>query len=106
MKQRTRGRQHSEEVLEKGPVKKNSSKGSNKSPRTSGLRKLYFDVWNVAIEKKQIVDISNELPDSFLMFGQKMRALVLYEGKKYYATAWDYDKQVMLVPYEEKECGK
>jgi len=46
-------------------------------------------------------DISDELPDSFLMFGQIMRAKVRYKGKVYYASAWSNGKDAWVDMVEQ-----
>jgi hypothetical protein len=49
---------------------------------------LTMDEWNLLVDKKEIEDISSELPNSFLMIYQVMRAKIIWQGKKWYASAW------------------
>lgn len=59
---------------------------------------MTFDEWNKtvvpAVKSGQIKDISDELPDSFLMFGQTLRAKIEDgEGNKFYVSGWDNGKK-------------
>lgn len=47
---------------------------------------LSLDDWNDIAET--VEDISNELPDGFLMIYQWMRAKIRWNGKVYYASGW------------------
>lgn len=51
-------------------------------PKTLSLAK-----WKTLATR--VKDISYELPDSFLMFGQWMRAKIEYKGRKYVCTGWN-----------------
>ena len=54
---------------------------------------LTFKQWNKMLPT--VKDISYELPDEFLLYGQIMRAKILWKNKKWYADAW-CDKTVTL----------
>jgi len=60
------------------------------------LKSFYtFKEWNEKIMPrvgKDIKDISNQLCNSFLLYGQVMRALLLYGNKRYYISAWNNGK--------------
>ena len=44
--------------------------------------------WQKLVESGQIKDLSAELSDSFLMYGQLMLAKIEWKGKVFLATAW------------------
>jgi hypothetical protein len=46
------------------------------------------ETWNKMLWDKEVKDISQELPDSFLVIYQVMRAKIEWKGKKYFATGW------------------
>lgn len=49
---------------------------------------MTFAQWNSANDEGEIEDLSAELPDAFLMVGQRMRAKIRYKNTVYIATAW------------------
>lgn len=49
---------------------------------------MNFKQWEAAVRAGKVEDISAELPDGFLMFGQLMRAKIRFEGAVYLASAW------------------
>ena len=53
---------------------------------SSKERCLTFEEWNAIMPEVQ--DISHELPDSFLVVGQKMRARIIWKGTRYDVSAW------------------
>lgn len=49
---------------------------------------ISFEVWNRLMKSNVVKDLSKELKDGFLMYGQLMRAKIRIEDTVYYATAW------------------
>lgn len=47
---------------------------------------MTFDEWNKHLPEMQ--DLSHQLPDSFLMFGQVMRGKIRWNKKTYLVSAW------------------
>ena len=64
--------------------------------------RLSFEEWNELLETGLVDDISDELPDSFLMVYQRMRAKILYKGQKFYVSGWqlpeDKEGYVSIIP--------
>ena len=52
-------------------------------------RTLTQEEWTALVESKQVEDISDQLPDSFLMVYQWMRAKIKYDGKTWLASGWN-----------------
>lgn len=54
--------------------------------------KMTMEKWNSvvlpAVKSGDLKDVSSELPTSFLVVGQTMRALVQEGNKKFYCSAW------------------
>ena len=59
--------------------------------------------WNEELESGNIEDISSQLSASFLMYGQRMRALIVWRSKVYYANAWDNGVDPLYVELTEKK---
>jgi hypothetical protein len=46
--------------------------------------------WCRLVEVGAFQDLSAELPDSFLLYGQWMRAKIGFKGKVYMASGWNF----------------
>lgn len=68
------------------------------------MPRLTYEEWNCLIAEKKIEDLSGELPEGFLMVGQKMRAKIRWEGVVYYASAW-VDREEVRLSTVEKETA-
>jgi hypothetical protein len=66
--------------------------------------KLTVEQWNKLLDNKEVKDISDELPNSFLVVYQVMRAKILWQGKKYLANAWAPPGGKTFVDLREVTC--
>lgn len=51
-------------------------------------RTMTFPEWNRLMTTEKVEDLSHELPNSFLLFGQVMRAKIRLDGVVYKVSAW------------------
>jgi len=51
--------------------------------------KMSVSDWNLLVTQKDMIeDLSAEMPDAFLMWGQTMKAKIRWHGKVFFATGW------------------